>query len=67
MPKFLKYIPLFIFLRNFFCKNLDVGQDFTEFIKISMLESLKKDNIYFYKKKKKIRGIFEILTRFNGK
>jgi hypothetical protein len=34
------------------CKNLDVGQDLTEFIKILMPESLKKKlYIYIYLKK----------------
>jgi hypothetical protein len=35
------------------CKNLDVGQDLTEFIKILMPESLKKKlYIYIFLKKK---------------
>jgi hypothetical protein len=52
--KYLKYHSIFFFFlrkikKN--CKDLGVGQDLTEFVKISMLEFL-KIYIYIFRKKR---------------
>jgi hypothetical protein len=54
----------FLFFKKKKCKDLDVSQDLTEFAKRPISESLKKKNLYIFKKK---NGILEILTEFNEK